>query len=359
MSGSSILKLLLCTLTPALAWAQVESAPYLLRMEHTSLESHDCVLLQKTGFFHLESDSGDSTKVFEGNLSPDKLRQIQNELQEGGLRALAQEQIEEPLIRKSEFLLLEISRDDHWQELTFRSAESQEPYQKSLQPIIRWLNDLHRLPHKELSEDAGKNNCLAPSKIALKKRSEGVAPEPARTTGKNSAPVDSSNPTSAKLEPVPTLLQLGSLSVKSHTVRQACVLIVANGFYRAEEQEQKEGRKRVETKITGGQFVPEEISQLQQLLNDPVIAGIHHRKTSHMTLPMSGEMLNLQIYRTSGLQDVVLSSTFNRRDIPFFYSGDGDISSAQPLLKFVNEHVWTAGSGRLDPSLRNDCQSAP
>jgi hypothetical protein len=328
-------------------------------MEHTSFESHDCVLLQKTGFFHLESDNGDSTKVFEGNLSADRLRQIQSDLQESGLQALAQEKIEEPLIRKSEFLRLEISRDDHWQELTFRSAESQEPYRRSLQPLIHWLNDLHRLPHKELSEDAGKNNCLAPSKIALKKRSEGVSPEAPPTTGKNSGPVDSSNPTATKLEPVPTLLQLGSLSVKSHGVRQACVLIVVNGFYRAEEQEQKEGSKRVEMKITGGQFVPEEMSQLQQLLNDSVIAGIHHRKTSHMTLPMSGEMLNLQIYRTSGLQDVVLSSTFNRRDIPFFYSGDGDINSAQALLKFIAEHVWTTGSGRLDPSLRNDCQSAP
>lgn len=74
---------------------------------------------------------------------------------------------------------------------------------------------------------------------------------------------------------------------------------------------------------------------------------------------MSGEMMNLQIYRASTVQDVVLSSTFNRRDIPFFYSGDGDISSAQPLLKFMTEHVWTAESGRLDPGLRNDCQSAP
>jgi hypothetical protein len=78
-----------------------------------------------------------------------------------------------------------------------------------------------------------------------------------------------------------------------------------------------------------------------------------------MTLPMSGEMMNLQIYRPASVQEVVLSSTFNRRDIPFFYSGDGDISSAQPLLKFMAEHMWTAGSGRLDPSLRNDCQSAP
>ena len=359
MSGSSILKLLLFTLAPSLALAQVESAPYLFRMEHTSLESHDCVLLRETGFFHLESDSGDSTKVFEGNLSADGLRQIQSDLKQPGLQALSQEQIEEPLIRRSEFLRLEVSRNDHWQELAFRSAESQEPYRRSLQPLVRWLNELHKVPHKELSEDAGKNNCLAPSKIALKKRSEEVSPESVPPAEKNSTPLDSSNPAAARPEPVPALLQLGSLSVKSHVARQACVLIAANGFYRAEEQEQKEGSKRVETKITGGKFVPEEISQLQQLLNDPTIAKIQHRKTSHLTLPMSGEMLNLQIYRTSGVQDVVLSSTSNRRDIPFFYAGDGDISSAQPLLKFVTEHVWTAGSGRLDPSLRNDCQSAP
>lgn len=359
MSSYSILKLLLFTLAPALAYAQNDTSPYLLRMEHTSFDSHDCVLLRKTGFFHLETDSGDSTKVFEGNLSADKLRQIQSDLHEPGLQALSQEKIEEPLIRRSEFLRLEISRDDNTQELTFRSAESQEPYRRSLQPLIRWLDDLHKVPHKELSEDAGKNNCLPPSKIALKKRSDEAPSKSAPTAGNNPTPADPSKPADAKPEPVPTLLQLGSLSVKAHGVQQACVLVVANGLYRAEEQEQKEGSKRVQTKITGGQFTPEEISQLQQLLDAPAIAGIHHRKTSRMTLPMSGEMLNLQIYRTSGLQDVVLSSTFNRRDIPFFYSGDGDISSAQPLLKFVTEHVWTAGSGRLDPSLRNDCQSAP
>jgi len=359
VSGYSILKLLLFTLAPALAYAQVDASPYLLRMEHTSLDSHECVLLRETGFFHLETDSGDSTKVFEGNLSADKLRQIQSDLHEPRLQALSQEKIEEPLIRRSEFLRLEISRDDNTQELTFRSAESQEPYRRSLQPLIRWLDDLHKVPHKKLSEDAGKNNCLPPSKIALKKRSDEAPSKSAPTAGNNPTPVDRSKPADAKPEPVPTLLQLGSLSVKTHGVQQACVLVVANGLYRAEEQEQKDGSKRVQTKITGGQFTPEEISQLQQLLDAPAIAGIHHRKTSRMTLPMSGEMLNLQIYRTSGLQDVVLSSTFNRRDIPFFYSGDGDISSAQPLLEFMTEHVWTAGSGRLDPSLRNDCQSAP
>lgn len=346
-------------LAPALALAQVQSAPYLLRVEQTSVESNGCVLLQETGFFHLESDSGDSTKVFEGNLSAEGLRRVQRDLEDPELQALSQEQIEEPLSRRSEFLRLDIWRDDHWQEITFRSAESQEPYRRSLQPLIRWLNDLHKVPHKELSEYAGKNNCLPPGKIALRKRSEEVPSKPPPMAGNNSSPVDSSNPTAAKPEAVAALLQLGSLSVKSHVARQACVLVLANGFYRAEQQGQKEGSKKVETRITGGKFAPEEISQLQQLLNDPAIAEIHHRKTSHMTLPMSGEMLNLQIYRPSSVQDVVLSSTFNRRDVPFFYSGDGDIASAQPLLKFVDEHVWTAGSGRLDPSMRNDCQNAP
>lgn len=358
VSNPSILKLVLFMLAPVLAQAQ--SVPYLLRMERTSVESNDCVLLQKTGFFHLESRGRDSTKVFEGNLSVDGLRRIQRDLHDPELQALSQEQIQEPLMHASEFLRLDLWRDDHWQELTFRSAESQEPYRRTLQPLLRWLNDLHKLPHKELSEDAGKNNCLAPGEIALKKRSDEAPSEPVPAAGANkSLPLDSSNPAAVKLQAVPALLQLGSMSMKSHVAHQACVLVMANGFYRAEQQEQKEGSKKVETRITGGKFTPEENSELQQLLNDPAIAGIHHRKTSHMTLPMSGEMLNLQIYRPSSVQNVVLSSTFNRRDVPFFYSGDGDIANAQPLLKFVDEHVWTAGSGRLDPSLRNDCQSAP
>jgi len=359
VSRFTIVASLFFVLLPALAFSQVETSPYLLRMEHTSLESHQCVLLRKTGFFHLEVDGDDSTRVFEGTLSARELGRLKNNLQDPQLKALSQKQIEEPLIRKPEFLALNISRRENGQQLVFRSAESQEPYWKSLQPIVQWLNNLHKQPHKELSEDAGKNNCLAPGKIALKKRTEEAPSASAAATSNQTAPMDSSNPTAPKPGSASTLLQLSSLSVKSHLTRQACVLIVANGLYRAEEQQQKEGSKKVETKITGGKFAPEEISQLQQLLNDPGIAGIRHRKTSRAVVPMSGEMLNLQIYRASTLQDVVLSSTFNRRDVPFFYSGDGDISSAQPLLQFLNEHVWTAGAGRLDPGLRNACQSAP
>lgn len=357
MSGSPILKLALLALLPSVGSGQVES-PYILRLEHTTPESHVCVLLQKTGFFHLESDYDDSTKVSEGTLTAGGLRKIERDLESGSLEMLSQKQIAEPLIRRRDFLHLNISRADHWQELTFFSAESQEPYRESLQPLVRWLDDLHKLPHKELSEDAGKNNCLAPGKIALKKREDEAAHESTEVRA-NPALAPPTQAPVAKPDPTPALLRVSSLGVRSHIVRETCVLVIANGFYRAEERNQKEGSKAIETKVTGGQFAPGETSQLQQLLNDPVIAGIRHRKTSRLALPMTGEMLNLQIYKASGVQDVVLSSTFNRRDVPFFYSGDGDIQSAQPLLKFLAEHIWTNNTGGLDPTLRNDCQDAP
>ena len=48
MSHSAILVLIIFVLAPAFGSAQVESSLYLLRIEHTSFESHVCVLLQKT-----------------------------------------------------------------------------------------------------------------------------------------------------------------------------------------------------------------------------------------------------------------------------------------------------------------------
>ena len=358
MTASRIPKLILFLLATGFAAAQVDSSPYLLRLDHETSGAHVCVLLQKTGAFHMESDGVDSTKVSEGRLTAEGLLQVERDLHDTALEALSQKQIEEPLIHRRDVLHLNISRDDHWQDLSFYSAESQGPYRQSLQPLIRWLNELRKLPHKELSEDAGKNNCLAPGKIALKKRGDDAPVESASGT-MNASIAPQAPPPAPKRKPAEALLRVFSMSAKSDAVRQGCVLITANGTYRAEERAQKVGSKKVMTKITGGKITPEEVLQLQQAIGASALSKIHHRETSHLVLPMSGEMLNLQISRPSGVQELVLSSTFARRDVPFFYSGDGDISSAQSLLKFIAEHIWTNGSGGLDPGLRNDCQDAP
>jgi hypothetical protein len=350
----------LVTLPTVLVSAQSDSdlAPYLLRLEHGDAYSSTCVLLKKSGEYHLEIGDVENTRVIEGSLKADDLQPLMTRLR-AVLDAVSQKRIEEPLIAHRELLKLDFPRNGRWFEVSFLSAESQQPYRESLQPIIHWLNDLHKLPHKELTEYAGKNNCLVPTKIVLKKRSE-KAPVAAAVPNPVTPP-SPSLPTAqpAKPEPPGAILRVSQMGMKSGVAEQRCTLVVANGAYRTELRTQKTSSNKVHTKIDGGMLTPPELSELQQILDAPALADIRHRKTSRLALPMSGEMLELEIGRSSGPQEVVLSSTFNRRDIPFFYSGDGDIARAQPLLKFLAEHVQNNGLGGLDPQLRNDCTDAP
>lgn len=351
---------ILVTLTITIARAQTASdlVPYLFRLEHGNAYSSACVLVQKSGDYHLELEDVDSAKVFEGSLKPDELQQVVSNLT-SLIEALSQGRIEEPLIVHSDLLKLDISRNGRWSEVRFLSIESQQPYRQSLQPMVRWLNDLHKLPHRELSEDAGKNNCLVPRKIVLKKRDELPHSSPdIAVRGTIQAPQQPDVPVPVPPKPR-ALLRVDSFAVESGVFHQDCALIVEDGSYRAEQRSQKSGTKRVDIKLNGGQLTPTELSQLQNLLADSGLAEIQHRKTSHLELPVSGEMLELKISRPSGVQEIVLSSTFNRRDIPFFYSGDGDIHHARPLLKFLSEHVNNSGLGALDPQLKNGCTDAP
>jgi hypothetical protein len=329
---------------------------YLLRLQHQSYGQNVCVLLQRNGAFHLESDQRDTTRVSEGKLASDKLRAVEAILNTGELQALTQSQIEEPLLRNRDLLQINIVRQDHWQDLIFNSTQSQEPYRRSLQPLVRWLGDLHKLPQRELSEDAGKNNCMVPRKIVLRRR--GTDAETRVITSPSRPRVPTSAPT-ANRTPEKALLRLLSMTMKSNTAHERCVLINEDGAYRTEQRVQKVGSKRVGTKIDGGKLSPAELTELQKILADPELSGIRHRRTSQMVLPMSGEMLQLQIPRDAGLQEIVLSSKFNRRDVPFFYSGDGDITNARLLQKFLAEHVENDQLGTLDPQLRNQCTEAP
>jgi hypothetical protein len=358
LTGYRVAKIILFLLAPAVASSQVDSVnPDLLRLERLTSEAHVCVLLKKSGAFHLETDRHDSTQVAEGTLNPNELRQIETKLEDSKLRSLSQKQIEEPLIQEREQLQVNIFRDHHRQDLSFYSRQSQQPYRDSLEPLIRWLNNLHKLPHREISEEEGKNNCLPQTKIALKKRT----PAQLEPGDKVSPALTSARPAAApkQPEPVPALLRVFSYRMTSAAAYQRCILITANGDYRTEEREQKLGSPQVDTQIIGGKITQEEISQLQRLLASPALEEIRHRASTHLVLPMSGEMLNLKIYRTSGVQDVVLSSTFNRGDVPFFYGGDGDISSARPLMEFLAEHVQKAKSEASESQLANDCQQAP
>lgn len=341
------------------------SYPYLLRLDRSNFEGHSCALLQNTGAFHLEVNNGDEVRVYEGVVGASELAKIESDLNSTALVSLAQSDIQEPLIRtRHDEVQVSIFRGEAWQDLLFLSSDSQQSFKPWLRPLLHWLEALPRLPHRELSEDAGSNRCLPLGVITLKKRGE-AAPEAlaARTTMHviygGRAPEAQPPPPPAVTQSVSPLLLLQRLEMKSERAHESCVLVGENGMYRFENRTQKAG-KPVKTKITSGQIKADELQQLHRILDDPALVDIKHREPpGHGDVPMMGDKLDITISRPAGVQHFILSSRFNRPDFPSFYRGDADVSVAQPLLKFLAEYVENNPGGTLDPSKRNSCSEAP
>lgn len=349
-----------------LAAAQTPNYPYLLRLEHSSFDAHSCALLQTTGAFHLEIYDGDNVKVHEGTIPPNDLLEIEADLNTPALVDLSQQQIEEPLIRtRHDELQVTVLRGDGWQDLFFRSSDSQRPFEGWLGPLVRWLDNLHKLPHRDLSEDEGRNNCLPPKPITLKRRDVNTAP--AAVTSKTNAHILSTEPAlqpqlqpsqTAKPKSVPALLHMYLYEMRSGSAHETCVLLGENGMYRFEDRTQKTG-KPVNTRITAGQIKPDELQQLHQLLDDPALAKIQHHEPRGGVVPVMGGLIEIAVSRPAGVQRLVLSSFFNHAGSTPFYAGDADSSAASPLLKFLSEHLENNPAGILDPSKRNGCSQAP
>jgi hypothetical protein len=341
--------------------------PYLVRLEHSTFENHACALLQTTGAFHLEIYVGEDVRVFEGTVPTNDLLEIEGDLNSETLVDLSQQQIEEPLIRtRHDELQVTVLRGDDWQDLFFRSSDSQKPYERWLQPLTRWLDGLHKLPHRELSEDEGKNNCLPPKPITLKKRDTDALPAPvsskANTHILSAGPSTQPEPQPAQpVRPrsIPALLRVYSFEMQTGSAHESCVLLGENGVYRFEDRTQKTG-KPVNNRIVAGKIKPDELHQLHQLLDQPTLAKLkHHEPPGGMVVPMMGDMIEITVSRSDGIQHLILSSRFNRAGLGPFYRGDEDSSKARPLLKFLSEHVENNPAGILDPSKRNGCSEAP
>ena len=92
-------------------------------------------------------------------------------LDNDGLPRLSQETPSSPrMTRGTEVLQISIFRTDHWQNLIFMDDNGSQSVPRSLDPLLNWLDSLHREPHQQLNEDESKNNCQSPKKIELKKR---------------------------------------------------------------------------------------------------------------------------------------------------------------------------------------------
>jgi hypothetical protein len=346
------LAIVLCVCTAV--YGETKPASYLLRLAHENLDGTSCVLLQQDGTFHYENGDRYSTRVFKGQVPVAQLNEVNQLLQK--LSAISQKQIEEPLLH-GPYDMVDVGfiEDGASRELFFRTAESQAAYKTSLQPLLQWMDRLHKLPHRQLSEDAGKQNCLPRHKLRLMPRDEFVeqppppAPKPSFGSKQPTlAPKPAAIP--ANLTP---LLQLGMLTRNSSGARQSCALVASDGQFRFEVSAQKTGSKNVKTSFANGQLADQDLQALHSLLDAPALAKLrHHEPPGGMALNIMGEVIELYIARGAGVQELLLTDSTHRNT--FFFGGDGDVSKADRLLKFINQN-FESKAAPGPSSNRNGC----
>ncbi len=331
---------------------------YVVRVAQETFLDSTCVLLEDTGAFHFESGDRQQTKVLEGEISAAQLEALRQNL--GKFYDLSQADIEEPLIHGPRNLVdIHIFRKGDTKELLFRSGESQKAYAADLTPLLRWMYGLRKLPHRELSEDAGKRNCLPRKSLVLKSREKSPPQAPSIRTPLAAGRIAPSSRDVAPSHPlVQTLVRLELMQKTSSDARQTCVLVAEDGQYRFERRQQKNGSRKVENSMAVGWLTAGDLTELRSILASPALVGIRHRAPPDgMPLHIKGAILELSINRASGIQDLILTDSTRRST--FFYSGDADITKAGTLLRYVGKRIEPRAAPAGKASELNGCGQLP
>ncbi|HEX4425825.1 MAG TPA: hypothetical protein VH079_10525 [Terriglobales bacterium] len=338
--------------------AQFANYPFLLRLEHTTGKSKVCVLLRRDGDFHLEHTQSDDTLVSEGQISQSELLKLKQTLDSDELQKLSQEKIVPPLLYSMNGQLqVNVFRTDHWQSLLFPDATSQVSFIQTLKPLVTWLNTLHSEPHREVSEDAGKNNCLPPKELKLTIR-VGESAVPAADAVSTVTPAASGKPQFN--QPNPFLMRYSRDRVSNGNLDRTCVIVNPSGRYRMEIGNQPATFK-MKTAVFEGSITDDQLKELVQLLDAPDLKTLHHQNRIAGVTVVDADVVSLAIPREDETQQLIFSGyvgtrPHNKGPIP---NVTDDTTSVEPVQNWLETAIV---SKKLEPVKSvppDNCATAP
>lgn len=342
-------------------WASAEDTaarfadyPFLLRLEHTMRSSSQCVLLQRTGDFHLEHTRGEQTLVLEGRITEAELLKLKSWLDSDELRRLAQPSIVSPLLyQMDDRLQINVFREDHWQNLVFPDSTSQAPHREVLKPLVGWLNALRDEPHRELSEDEGKNHCLPPEKLQLKIRSN----HSATTSGaeKSGAPDAVAGSSTQQT----FLMRYSRDRVSNGTLERICVIVNRAGHFRMEKGSQPATFK-MKTSVYEGSIAEDEVEDLARRLDVPALKNLQHQNRISALAVHDADVISLSVPRSSDTQELVFSGYVgiqSRNDA--VTNATDDTTPIEPIQKWLEASIESQKLTSVKSARPDHCAAAP
>jgi hypothetical protein len=282
--------------------------PYLLRLEKREIYTNTCVLLKKDGSYHYERIHGlDHVTVLEGELSPDALGKVSSLLERPDLAKLKQDDILEPLMPLGDEVQVNVFRRDHWQDLIFSDSRDRKHVVPTVDSLLDWLNALPKLPHRELTEFEGRNNCLTERKIELQSR---PFPPPIALP----PDIHASEPGLVEkglrdpgMEAPPEFLLRMTVDRVGDPRQRRCAIVYPDGKYHTEKTTQGTGEV-MHSQVSESDVAPSELENLRRILNAPEWGVEYHEQPPPGIFIRAGEFVHLQIPGANGIEKSVFAN---------------------------------------------------
>jgi hypothetical protein len=395
-------------------WAQTPSssqsgkeAAYLMRLERVREGLDVCVLVRGDGQYHLERHLSEKSKILEGNLDADETRQVIRIVSDDQLFLLRQDGISESMLRSKfdEVRLAVFRPQNHWQVLEFPDPVSREPYRKSLDPLLNWLEKLEKRKGQELSEDSGRNSCSPPRDVDLTVRErnlqksvpsvagqtalqkEGDPPPPQLKTRNaqdqsetipqlTSRPAQGPESSEINTPPTPRELQTPAAKNEQYLLRiveslmyprverATCSVISHSGLYHVVSQNHDPGSSKVHNAVLDGRLNEAQLTSLGKILDAPELSKVSSHESQDLSyvppISLNGFFMWISFLREGTTYNYEISR-------PFRFVGRSAIDKAQekelqafgPLFSWLKKNMDLSKSPPTSTLSNSRCAEVP
>ena len=301
-------------------------------------------MVRDDGSYRLEKMFQSKDETYQGMMDLSRLDQLRKLLANQQLSGLSQNDIHKPLITDTDDdMQLAIRRNGGWQELLFLSPGSRRPFKESLEPLLRWFQELQKQRPSATRVKAPRTGCMPP------------------TENQTVLVVDSeSTKTSKVTDAGGYFFRVYSSHFYRGRVDTNCTVVFGDGHFRRERGSQAYMHDRRD-KITEGQIDADAIRKLREILDTPAIKDSPDTPGDTPQWVIEGSWTHLVVPRKEKVQKLFFETTFNTlnngTDIGGKANMDYRISDKKllyPLTDWMKEYT-DGQSGTQSEGVGNDC----
>lgn len=328
--------------------ASPPGAQPLLRIERVQSGEAVCALVQDDGSYRLEKLVRTKGDMYTGRTGSDQIETLRRILADAELRKLSQENIKGELITETlDGLDLAIWRDRGWQTLSFHDSSSRKPFKDSLDPLLRWFQDLQK-------NRPGSTKVAGPATRCLpRKELEAHSRRPVESVAARAA---------TGFEPA-YLFRFESAEFSRGILEKTCTVVFADGTYRREKRTQSAIGSKSDRGYRG-RVSADSVAALKELLDSPDLkTAVSDRGSSQFA--QNVETAAVSVPRKEGTQHLKFVSEFNTMGNPNNPGGMNNLgyhASSQkvlePLKRWMNQHTNKQEGASGEGESVNDCYPA-